>query len=237
MTCDFDAYAESYEVELTRAISFAGKDPTVFTEAKARSLLAVAEGRLGDLAKATALDVGCGMGNIHRSLAPRFSKLHGIDVSAGLLDAARSKNADVAYELYDGLELPFESNAFDLAFAICVVHHVPPNRWERFIAEMARVVRPGGLAAVIEHNALNPLTRLVTIRCAFDKGIALVPRRRLEQLMHLAGMNGTASRYILFSPWRGAAVDWAERRLERLPLGAQYITYANASDEQPPSRR
>ncbi len=229
MSYDFDAYAESYEVELNRAISFAGQDPSVFTEAKARSLIDVAEGRLGDLAKATALDVGCGTGNIHRSLAPRFSKLHAVDVSAGLLDIARSANDDVAYQLYDGLELPFESNAFDLAFAICVVHHVPPNQWERFIAEMARVVRPGGLVAVVEHNPVNPLTRLVTIRCAFDEGIALVPRRRLEQLMHRAGMNGTASRYILFSPWRGAAVEWAERRLERLPLGAQYISYANAS--------
>ena len=229
MSYDFDAYAESYEVELTRAISFAGRGPGVFIEAKARSLIAVAEGRLGDLAKATALDVGCGMGNIHGLLAPRFSKLHAVDVSGGLLDIARSNNGDVAYQLYDGLELPFESSMFDIAFAICVVHHVPPNRWERFIAEMARVVRPGGLVAVIEHNALNPLTRLVTVRCAFDEDIALVPRRRLEQLMRGAGMNGTASRYILFSPWRGAAVNWAERRLERLPFGAQYITYANAS--------
>ncbi len=229
MTCDFDAYSESYEVELNRAISFAGQDSSVFTEAKAQALVAVAEARLGDLANATALDVGCGIGNIHLSLAPRFSKLHAVEVSAGLLDVARSDNYDVAYQVYDGLELPFESNAFDLAFAICVLHHVPPSRWELFTSEMARVVRPGGLVAVIEHNPLNPLTRLVTLRCAFDEGIVLVRRRRLEQLMRQARMHDTASRYILFSPWRGAAVEWAERRLGRLPLGAQYITCAHAS--------
>ena len=133
----------------------------------------------------------------------------------------------MAYQAYDGVELPFESNTFDLSFAICVLHHVEPAQREAFTAEMARVVRPGGLVAVIEHNPLNPLTRLVTSRCAFDEGVVLVRRRRLERLMRGVRLRNTTSRYILFSPWRGDAVEWAERRLGRLPFGAQYITYGN----------
>jgi SAM-dependent methyltransferase len=225
MTYDFDSYADSYEVELGKATSFARQDPRVFTEAKARTLLGLAETRLGELTKASALDVGCGMGNIHQLLAPRFARLHAVDVSPGLLDIARSGNPDVAYQFYDGVALPFESNAFDLVFAICVLHHVPPKQWAHFTSEMARVVRPGGIVAVIEHNPLNPLTRIVTLRCAFDEGVVLVRRRRLERLMRQARLRNTMSRYILFSPWRGSAVEWTERRLGRLPLGAQYITY------------
>jgi len=57
----------------------------------------------------------------------------------------------------------------------------------------------------------------------------LVRRRRLERLMRQARLLDTTSRYILFSPWRGAAVERMERRLGRLPLGAQYVTYGNAS--------
>jgi SAM-dependent methyltransferase len=229
VTCDFDSYAESYEVELKRAVAFAGQDPSVFTEAKARTLLKAGEAMLGDLAGASALDVGCGIGNIHRFLAPRFSKLYAVDISSGVLDFARSGNPDVAYQAYDGIELPFESNTFDLAFAICVLHHVSPDRWGQFTCEMARVVRPGGLVAIIEHNWLNPLTRLVTSRCAFDDGIVLVRRRRLERLMRDAGVGSATSRYILFSPWRSEAVERAEDRLGRLPLGAQYITYGTAT--------
>ncbi len=229
MTYDFDAYAASYEAELNSAISFAGQDASVFTEAKARALLRLAEERLGDLANASALDVGCGTGAIHGALAPRFGELHGVDVSGGLLDVARSNNQDVAYQAYDGVVLPFESNTFDLSFAICVLHHVSPEGWAAFTAEMARVVRPGGLVAVVEHNPLNPLTRLVTLRCAFDEGITLVRRRRLEQLLRSARVPDSASRYILFSPWRGAAVERVEHHLGRLPLGAQYISYGNAS--------
>ena len=227
MTYDFDSHSASYEVELNNAISFAGRDASVFTEAKARALLALARERIGDLANASALDVGCGIGSIHRSLAPQFAEFQGVDVSTGLIDVARANNQDVAYQAYDGVELPFESNTFDLSFAICVLHHVEPAQREAFTAEMARVVRPGGLVAVIEHNPLNPLTRLVTSRCVFDEGVVLVRRRRLERLMRGARLRNTTSRYILFSPWRGDAVEWTERRLGRLPFGAQYITYGN----------
>jgi SAM-dependent methyltransferase len=228
MTYEFDSYSASYEVELNSAISFVGQDAKVFTEAKAHALLALARDRIGDLANASALDVGCGIGSIHSTLAPRFAEFHGVDVSAGLIDVARANNDAVAYQAYDGSELPFESNTFDLSFAICVLHHVPPARWEAFTAEMARVVRPGGLVAVIEHNPLNPLTRLVTLRCAFDEGITLVGRRRLKQLMRSARMTDRGSRYILFSPWRGAVVEKVERQIGGLPLGAQYIAYGNA---------
>jgi len=227
MTYDFDSHSAAYEVELKKAISFAGQDASVFTEAKARALLALARERIGDMESASALDVGCGIGNIHRSLAPQFAEFQGVDVSAGLIDVARASNRDVAYQAYDGVELPFESNTFDLSFAICVLHHVPPAQWETFVAEMARVVRPGGLVAVIEHNPLNPGTRLVTLRCAFDEDIVLVRRRRLEQLMRRTRLRDTASRYILFSPWRSATVERAEHWLGHLPLGAQYITYGN----------
>jgi SAM-dependent methyltransferase len=225
MSCDFDSYAETYDVELRKATAFAGKDPQVFTEAKANALINLGRERLGDLSAASALDVGCGVGNIHDALEPHVAKLHGIDISPRALDLASAAHPRVEYRSYDGVDFPFPSGTFDLVFAICVLHHVPPSEWSSFVAQMARVARPGGLVVVIEHNRINPLTRLVTLRCAFDQDIALVRRRHAERLMLESRLHQVKSEYILFSPWRGRRIEQVEGRLGWMPLGAQYMTY------------
>jgi len=84
----------------------------------------------------------------------------------------------------------------------------------------ARVTKPDGLVAVFEHNPLNPLTRRVVRSCAFDEGVELIGRRELEQLFRAAGLIVADSEYLLFFPWRADAL---ERRLTRLPLGAQHV--------------
>jgi SAM-dependent methyltransferase len=228
MSCDFDYYADTYDVELRKATAFAGRDPKVFTEAKAKALIDVARERLRDLSTASALDVGCGVGNIHEALEPQVAKLHGIDVSPRAVDVARSAHPGVEYRSYDGIEFPYPSDTFDLVFAICVLHHVPPTGWRSFVGEMARTVRPGGLVVIIEHNRLNPLTRLVTLRCAFDEDIVLVGRRRAEELMRDSRLRQVESDYVLFSPWRGGTIERIEHHLRWFPLGAQYMTYGSA---------
>ena len=170
-----------------------------------------------------ALDVGCGPGETDSFLVGELGAIDGVDISEGVLEAARRRNPDVAYELYDGEHLPYEDGEFDLVFTICVIHHVPPDRWESFFAELARVVRPGGVLAVVEHNPLNPLTRLSVARCEFDDDAILLGRRRTERLIGAAGLKLRSSQYIVFFPWKSAALMKAEHTLRRVPLGAQYI--------------
>lgn len=161
---------------------------------------------------------------MHRHLGPLAGRLEGIDVSPGLVEEAARQNPAGRYRTYDGGRLPYEDGAFDLTFAICVLHHVDPPARAGFVREVLRVTRPGGLVAVFEHNPLNPLTRLVVRRCAFDEGVVLVRRRALERLLAGPAAGDVASRYLLFTPWKSA---WAlERPLGRVPLGAQYVTYA-----------
>ena len=83
---------------------------------------------------------------------------------------------EVGGETYVGETLPYESSAFDLSIAICVLHHVPPTQWVGFLCEMRWVVRPGGLVCLIEHNPLNPLTKLVVALCEFDRDAVLLRR-------------------------------------------------------------
>ena len=226
MTAEFDRFGESYDAELQRVVGFTRQEPRFFTRVKADQLLEVVTRRVGEPSELRALDVGCGTGLTDEFVASSFRELHGVDVSPGMLARARRANANVEYHLGDGRTLPFDDGSFDVAFAICVVHHVPPAEREQFARELARVVRPGGLAIVFEHNPLNPLTRLVVSRCAFDDDVALLGVRETTRVLRAAGLERPERRYVLFAPIDRPVVRRAERLLAALPLGAQYCVAA-----------
>ena len=219
MTAEFDRFEQTYEAELDDAIAFAGQEHGFYVDAKARRLVGLARRRVA-ATHPRALDVGCGVGLTDARLVPHVGELHGVDVSAGMVERARAANPQARYEVYDGARLPYGDGEFDLAFAICVLHHVDPAGRRPLLAEMARVTKPDGLVAVFEHNPLNPLTRRVVRSCAFDEGVTLIGRGELERLFRAASLIVAESEYLLFFPWRADAV---ERRLTWLPLGAQYV--------------
>jgi SAM-dependent methyltransferase len=169
----------------------------------------------------SAIDVGCGVGLTDRYL-DGFCSLVGVDISPGVLEEAAKANCGVRYLEYDGKRLPFENESFDLAFTICVVHHVPVAEWASFVAEIARCVRPGGLVVIFEHNPFNPLTRLAVRRCAFDEDATLLRRSKAAHLLRQAGLDTVESAYILFFPWPARALNALDQRLGRFPLGSQY---------------
>jgi SAM-dependent methyltransferase len=221
-TADFDTWKDSYRDEVEKVVAFSGQDAEYFTELKARALVDLARRRIGDPAALTALDIGCGVGATDRHLTPRFGTVVGVDIFEGVLDAAATANPQIDYRLYDGRTLPCDDASVDVAFAICVVHHVPPAQWQAFAAEMARVLRPGGVAAIFEHNPLNPLTRRVVSNCVFDEDAVLLRRRLAAGLLRGAGLTGAEHRYIAFLPFGGRGVAAIESALRRVPLGAQY---------------
>lgn len=71
--------------------------------------------------------MGCGHGLIHPYLLANNKKLQlsGVDVASSVIDIALTTNPNVAYQTYDGSTLPYAENTFDVAYAICVMHHVP----------------------------------------------------------------------------------------------------------------
>jgi SAM-dependent methyltransferase len=225
---DFDHHAETYREDVGNAIAWSGKDVEYFARGKANLLLELSRRRLGDPAKLRALDIGCGVGVTDRFVADRFGKLHGVDIAADAVEKARELNPGVHYEAYGGGVLPLEDDAVDVAFTICVVHHVPPPDWPAFAAEMKRVVRPGGLAVVFEHNPLNPLTRVSVSRCPFDEDVTLLRAGATARLLGEAGLNPVERRFFYFLPVRDVAESRIERSLRAIPLGAQYFVAAEA---------
>jgi SAM-dependent methyltransferase len=224
---DFDDHVSSYNEAVDSSISFAGADHELYTSIKAQALLDLANRFLGRPEELEAIDVGCGPGETDRLLKGGFGRLVGADVAAGMIEVAARRNPWAEYAAYgEGEPLPFAGSSFDLAFSICVLHHVPPAERAQFAADIARIVRPGGLVAIFEHNPWNPLTRKAVRDCEFDVGVTLASRRRVMRLLSDQGLEVLEAPYIVFFPREGRALRRVERAISRVPLGAQHYVVA-----------
>jgi 2-polyprenyl-3-methyl-5-hydroxy-6-metoxy-1,4-benzoquinol methylase len=221
---EFDQHRDTYEHDIDRAIRFSGKGHDYFTQVKAEYLVEILKGLAPRDRHLRLLDVGCGHGLIHRALqsADLPLKISGIDVAASVIEIARRENPSVDYNSYDGAVLPYGQDEFDSAVTITVMHHVPPEQWGDFLAEMKRVVRPGGVVAVFEHNPYNPLTAHIVRTCPIDANAVLLPSRQLKALMRKVGLQSVEGRFILFTPFNSPLFKLFDRLMGRIPLGAQY---------------
>jgi len=103
------------------------------------------------------LDVGCGNGAFTEMLAERCAPLsvHGIDPSEEQLAFARTRPASrmAQFQQGDAMALPFVDDTFDIAVMPLVIFFVPDPA--RGVAEMARVVCPGGRVAAYGWDMLG----------------------------------------------------------------------------------
>ena len=232
---EFDQHKETYRSDIDKAIAFSGQSHDFFTRVKAEYLVEL----LQDLARERGtpssearsldvLDIGCGHGHIHPYLIQSDvrMKLSAVDVAATVVEEARLTNPSVNYQSYEGERLPYDDATFDAAFTIAVMHHVPPAQWPAFLLEMKRVVRPGGLIAIFEHNPVNPLTQWIVRTCPIDDNAVLLWSGHLSRLVSQGGFVDVASRYILFTPLDGPRYRAFDKMIGWLPLGAQYYVSA-----------
>jgi SAM-dependent methyltransferase len=225
-TSVYDRHRDTYASDLDAAVRFSGKDHAFFTRRKAEELVALAERHVGPAGVLTALDVGSGIGLTDSFLAGQFGSLAGVDVAHGALERAAERNPDVDYEAYDGERLPFADGAFDVTFTVCVVQVLPPERRAAFVGELQRVTSPRGAVVVFEHNPYNPLTRLAVRRFSLGRDARMLSARQLVELLRRAGASILETEHILLVPSDSRVARGLERRLARLPLGAQYAVAA-----------
>jgi SAM-dependent methyltransferase len=98
------------------------------------------------------LDLGCGIGRLTRVLAGRAGHVTAVDVSPGMLARARELNArlnNVSWLLGDGETLEgVPDGSVDAVVSHVVLQHIPSAKVQLgYVAEMGRVLRPGGWAA------------------------------------------------------------------------------------------
>ncbi len=222
---DFDEYASCYEDVVDRSVSFTGRDSVFFARRKVEILEDIVRPGLGSLQGLSLLDVGCGTGTTAQFLAPRVQKLHGVDISEDMLARAERNVPKATFSWYDGEKLPFDDETFDVAVAICVLHHVPSSKRFKVLSEMARVTRSGGIVAVFEHNPSNPLTRRAVSTCELDHDAVLLSTRETLELLSDSADVEPEVRHYLFSPLGGSIGCSLDRHLRRVPLGGQYAAW------------
>jgi len=218
----FDSYTDSYVDAVEQSIGFSGQKVAYFARRKALHLLDVYGRYVGAPETLSVLDVGCGIGITDEHLVGQVRELHGVDTSTEAVDRAAARNPAARYRPCSEDSLPFDSGRFDAAFAACVLHHVDPEKRVGFVSELRRVVRPGGVVVLFEHNPLNPLTRIAVSRCEFDDDAILLGRRVARRLLERSGLRPVERRYIVFFSRGDARVRAIERFFASVPLGAQY---------------
>jgi len=103
------------------------------------------------------VDVGCGNGAFTEEIVQRCKpkEVRGVDPSEGQLAFARTRpGAHLAqFQQGDAMKLPFQDKNFDVAIMALVLFFVPEP--EKGVAEMARVVKPGGTVAAYAWDMLG----------------------------------------------------------------------------------
>jgi demethylmenaquinone methyltransferase/2-methoxy-6-polyprenyl-1,4-benzoquinol methylase len=124
-----------------------------------------------------ALDVATGTGDLAIALKRRVGadgEVVGADFSEGMLELARAKANDVAFETGNALDLPYDDDSFDAATVGFGARNFADLA--RGLSEMARVVRPGGRVVVLEITTPERPPLSVFFRIWFDRLVPLLGR-------------------------------------------------------------
>jgi SAM-dependent methyltransferase len=122
------------------------RDWTCVQEARHRPLRRALLGALGQLTGVRLLDAGCGVGLLLREAADRGAWVAGVDTADELLEVARwaLPEADLRVGRLDAL--PYDNGRFDVATACNTLRYADDQ--PAALAELIRVVRPGGRIAI-----------------------------------------------------------------------------------------
>jgi SAM-dependent methyltransferase len=171
------------------------------------------------------LEIGVGLGADHQRFAESGADLYGIDLTERAVDHTRRRLAD--FQLVsklgvgDAERLGFPDNFFDVVFSWGVLHHTPDT--QRAVAEVHRVLKPGGTAKVMIYHKWSLVGYMLWLRYAL---LALRPWRTLAYIYsRYLESPGTkaysiADAHRLFSAFRGVSISTVLTHGDLLESGA-----------------
>jgi ubiquinone/menaquinone biosynthesis C-methylase UbiE len=220
----FDAYASEYAALIQDPIrdKFASGS-RFFFERKIQVIRHFFNRSRIDTHELSWLDVGCGQGDLMRCGLSYFKTVMGCDPSQGMLKCC--EDLQVRHQT-DLEKLPFSDESFDFVTAVCVYHHIPPERRHLMTVEALRVLRPKGIFCIIEHNPLNPVTRLIVARTPVDADALLLTAGESQRLLSARSEVLGRSYFLLFPERLYRFSHTVESLLAKVPLGGQYAVFS-----------
>lgn len=189
-----------------------------------RLVISMLRGSAGEV-----LDVGCGPAVMARELVGEGWRFYGVDASAEVVRAAGPvcSALESAHVAAGALPLlPFPNARFDAVLCIGVIDRLPDA--DAILAELARVLRPGGTALVSFPNAASPWAR-------WNNGVFLPAVRALKVLLRAGGRRSSTPDLTRPAPlWSS---DRAKTAIRRYVGTVTEIAYFHAAVIPPPLDR
>ncbi len=173
---------------------------------------------LGEAGHGDVLDVACGPGVVTAAIAPVATSVVAFDATEQMLEKAKARCvraglSNVVFKHGDAENLPFEDARFDGVVTRLAIHHFAHP--QRALDEMFRVLRPGGVAAIVdvvssevaaESNLQNAIERLRD-----PSHVCMLSATELDNGLTLAGFqiveHSTWDKPREFEEWMGIVND------------------------------
>jgi SAM-dependent methyltransferase len=217
---EFDKSAREYETLFRPWLKVAGASREYFARSRLNWLSYVLEEQ--EIAPKRVMDFGCGTGMSLSLLADIFNteQVIGLDPSEESLAVARESAGRRSVRLATPAKyLPQQD--LDLVFCNGVFHHIPEAERPVAVDYVYRSLRPGGMFAMWENNPWNPMQSFAMKHSEIDRNaIPLTPPRSRQLVAALFSIVRTD--YLFFFPGYFSWLRPLEKRLIKMPLGAQY---------------
>jgi ubiquinone/menaquinone biosynthesis C-methylase UbiE len=157
------------------------------------------------------LDVGCGNGYVLSRYAGAGANVYGVDITGTAIELTKRRfeflHLEGDFRVADAEHLPFADQTFDCVTCMGVLHHVPDT--ERSVAEIRRVLKPGGLLIAMVYHRNSALYR---IRFPID---SVVKRKSIQQLVNeVDGVGNRKGDVYSRAELRGLLADFDALELE-----------------------
>ncbi|MDP8237292.1 MAG: class I SAM-dependent methyltransferase [Candidatus Erginobacter occultus] len=169
------------------------------------------------------LDCGCGPGLLLDCLARRGFRVYGIDISMEMLKAARDEAAPAGLIAGSAETMGWRASSFDAVICKGSLHHLesPP----RALAEIRRVLKPGGILVLSEPCRDNPVWRVAgravtALGRGFSSGHRVFTSRELAGLLDRTGFAVLGRRYFGLAGFALCAMAHHFSPLRFLPAGS-----------------
>ena len=185
----FDEQANYYDADNTAPISKFPKIcyPIVIEELKSAKFDSL-------------LDLGCGTGALTEMIAREFpeAKLAGLDLSDKMIAKAQEKRiTNCEFMVGDGEQLPYSDNSFEALICVLSIHHHPNSN--QTLAEMQRVLKPGGTLIICEMDPpafMRFMYNALILKIVNTGDVHIFNRKELSQDMRNAGFTQVEARKI-----------------------------------------